>query len=199
MPQVRHYLSFRIGFPWNPPPAIKKTAGAIWQIASFSLPFRFSLLHRRMSLIYSKYLSMNRRLIILSQANIETHSRMRSSMILKDSVFRKEQRTHTISPERPTFLSLPCNPPQNQHRRINLGKRRTGQSLRLQNNALLCHRCGITCHSGLASHEIHRPPSRKRPVPYGRLRVSVCRSDSLYCIVECRWYIPNTYPWIGDL
>ena len=33
-------------------------------------------------------------------------------MILKDSVFRKEQRTHTISPERLTFLSLPCNPPQ---------------------------------------------------------------------------------------
>ena len=77
-----------------------------------------------MSLIYSKYLSMNRRLIILSQANIETHSRMRSSMILKDSVFRKEQRTHTISPERPTFLSLPCNPPQNQHRRINCMKTR---------------------------------------------------------------------------
>ena len=77
-----------------------------------------------MSLIYSKYLSMNRRLIILSQANIETHSRMRSSMILKDSVFRKEQRTHTISPERPTFLSLPCNPPQNQHRRINCMKAR---------------------------------------------------------------------------
>lgn len=94
------------------------------QIASFSLPFRFSLLHRSMSLIYSKYLSMNRRLIILSQANIETHSRMRSSMILKDSVFRKEQRTHTISPERPTFLSLPCNPPQNQHRRINCMKAR---------------------------------------------------------------------------
>ena len=67
---------------------------------------------------------MNRRLIILSQANIETHSRMRSSMILKDSVFRKEQRTHTISPERPTFLSLPCNPPQNQHRRINCMKAR---------------------------------------------------------------------------
>ena len=78
-----------------------------------------------MSLIYSKYLSMNRRLIILSQANIETHSRMRSSMILKDSVFRKEQRTHTISPERPTFLSLPCNPPQNQHCRINCMKART--------------------------------------------------------------------------
>ena len=77
-----------------------------------------------MSLIYSKYLSMNRRLIILSQANIETHSRMRSSMILKDSVFRKEQRTHTISPERPTFLSLPCNPPQNQHCRINRMKAR---------------------------------------------------------------------------
>ena len=53
-----------------------------------------------------------------------THSRMRSSMILKDSVFRKEQRTHTISPERPTFLSLPCNPPQNQHRRINCMKAR---------------------------------------------------------------------------
>ena len=36
MPQVRHYLSFRIGCPWNvtinPPPAIKKTAGAIWQV-----------------------------------------------------------------------------------------------------------------------------------------------------------------------
>ena len=68
---------------------------------------------------------MNRRLIILSQANIETHSRMRSSMILKDSVFRKEQRTHTISPERLTFLSLPCNPPQNQHCRINRMKART--------------------------------------------------------------------------
>ena len=67
---------------------------------------------------------MNRRLIILSQANIETHSRMRSSMILKDSVFRKEQRTHTISPERPTFLLLPCNPPQNQHCRINCMKAR---------------------------------------------------------------------------
>ena len=63
--------------------------------------------------------------IILSQANIETHSRMRSSMILKDSVFRKEQRTHTISPERLTFLSLPCNPPQNQHCRINRMKART--------------------------------------------------------------------------
>lgn len=33
-------------------------------------------------------------------------------------------------------------------------KRRTGQSLRLQNNALLCHRCGITCHSGLAAREM---------------------------------------------
>ena len=51
--------------------------------------------------------------------------RMRSSMILKDSVFRKEQRTHTISPERLTFLSLPCNPPQNQHCRINRMKART--------------------------------------------------------------------------
>ena len=93
-------------------------------IASSSLSFRCSLSHCSMSLIYSKYLSMNRRLIILSQANIETHSRMRSSMILKDSVFRKEQRTHTISPERPTCLSLPCNPPQNQHRRINCMKAR---------------------------------------------------------------------------
>ena len=87
--------------------------------------YRMLTSHRSMSLIYSKYLSMNRRLIILSQANIETHSRMRSSMILKDSVFRKEQRTHTISPERPTFLSPPCNPPQNQHCRINRMKART--------------------------------------------------------------------------
>ena len=54
-----------------------------------------------------------------------THSRMRSSMILKDSVFRKEQRTHTISLERPTFLSPPCNPPQNPHSRINCMKART--------------------------------------------------------------------------
>lgn len=51
----------------------------------------------------------------MSQANIETHSRMRSSMILKDSVFRKEQRTHTISPEHLPVILPKINTPYKPH------------------------------------------------------------------------------------